>query len=346
MRKAKGGADFGELVSQYSDEPGAAERAGDLGFFGRKQMVPEFEAAAFSMQPGEISDLVRTNFGYHIIKVNERRDESVRPFEEARPEIEGRLAADRAKTMARESINSARTRLEALKPVTPEKMESVTGQLVTYNAGGWFGKTEPIPGLGRAPAINDWAFGQVAVGETSQAIETPRGPAVAYLVGERPAGVYPLEEIRARVENDAKIAKAREMAKQELAGMYTSLRSVDAVASTLGVAAQDASVNRANPIAGLTGWSQELVDAAMSGKQGQTVGPIVVDEGAVLFTVVEPARFDSSMFASQKESLMESLRQTEFRTLRASLIAKLRENADIAINQELLQSQTSTAAGM
>jgi peptidyl-prolyl cis-trans isomerase D len=346
LQKARSGADFAELVREYSDEPGAAERAGDLGFFGRGQMVPEFEQAAFSMQPGQISDLVRTQFGYHVIKLNEKRTESVRSFEEARPEIEANLLGERGKIQAREAINSARTRLEQLKPVTPEKMESVTGQLVTYNAGGWFGKTESVPGLGRAPAINDWAFGPGAVGETSQALETPRGPAVAYLVGARPAGVYPLEEIRARVENDAKLAKAREAAKQELAGMYTSLRSVDAIASTLGVPAQDSAVNRATSISGLTGWSQELVDAAMTAKQGETVGPIVVDEGAVLFTVVEPARFDPSMFEAQKESLIESLRQTEFRGLRASLIAKLREGSEIAINQELLQSQTSATTGM
>lgn len=346
LQKAKSGSDFAELVRQYSDEPGAAERAGDLGFFGRGQMVPEFEKAVFAMQPGQISDLVRTNFGYHIIKVNERRAESVRTFEEVRPEIEARLAEDRAKTQAREAIASARTRLEQLKPVTPEKMESVTGQLVTYNAGGWFGKTEAVPGLGRAPSINDWSFGAVAVGETSNVLETQRGPAIAYLVGERPAGVYPLEEIRARVENDAKLAKAREAAKKQLAGMYASLHSVDAVASTLGVAPQDSSVNRATSVSGLTGWSEDLVDAAMSAKQGETVGPIVVDEGAVLLTVVEPARFDPSAFAAQKEGLIESLRQTEFRSLRVSLIAKLRESAEIAINQELLQSQSGSAAGM
>jgi peptidyl-prolyl cis-trans isomerase D len=344
LQKARGGADFAELVRQYSDEPGAAERAGDLGFFGRGQMVPEFENAVFSMQPGAVSDLVKTQFGYHVIKVNEKKPESVRTFEEVRPEIEGRLADERAKAQAREAINSARIRLEQLKPVTPEKMESVTGQLVTYNAGGWFGKTEAVPGLGRAPALNDWAFGPSAVGETSKVLETPRGPAIAYLVGERPAGVYPLEEIRARVENDAKLAKAREAAKKELAGMYASLRSVDAVAAALGGAPQDATVNRATSVAGLTGWSQDLVEASMTGKQGQTVGPIVVDEGAVLLTVVQPARFDSSLFAAQKESLVESLRQTEFRSLRASLIARLREKAEIALNQELIASQSGTAA--
>jgi peptidyl-prolyl cis-trans isomerase D len=346
LAKARAGADFAQLVTQYSDEPGAAERAGDLGFFGRGQMVPEFEKAAFSMQPGEVSDLVKTSFGYHVIKVNDRRAESIRPFEEMRAEIEGRLAEDRAKEQAREAINSARARLEQMKPVTPEKMEAVTGQLVTYNAGGWFGKTEAIPGLGRAPSINDWAFGGVAVGETSKVLETPRGPAIAYMVGERPAGVSPLEEIRARVENEAKLAKAREAAKKELAGMYASLRSVDAVAGVLGAPAQDSTVNRATSVQGLSGWSQELVEAAMTAKQGQTVGPIVVDQGAVLLTVVEPARFDQSLFASQKESLVESLRQTEFRSLRASLIAKLREGANIEINQELLAQSATSAPAM
>ncbi len=67
LAKLKAGADFGEIAAQYSDEPGAAERKGDLGQFSRKQMVRKFSTAAFKLKPGELSEVVETEFGFHVI---------------------------------------------------------------------------------------------------------------------------------------------------------------------------------------------------------------------------------------------------------------------------------------
>jgi peptidyl-prolyl cis-trans isomerase C len=70
---ARGDADFAQLAAQYSEEPGAAERGGDLGYFSTGDMIPQFEDAAFRLQPGEVSDLIETPFGIHIIKVEDKR---------------------------------------------------------------------------------------------------------------------------------------------------------------------------------------------------------------------------------------------------------------------------------
>lgn len=339
LARARAGADFTELARQNSQEPGAAETGGDLGFFSRGQMVPEFENAAFSMQPGEISDIVQTQFGLHVIKVNERRDESFRSFEEVRPELEARLVDERVKAQAREAITAARARLEHLKPITPEDMQSVAGQTVTYNSGGWFGKNDPLEGLGRAPAINDWAFNTAKVGETSPVLDTQRGPVVAYVVGERPAGVSPLDEIRARVENEAKLEKARAGASQELQGIWSSLGSIDGVGQTLSIAPQEAAVTRMNPVPGLSGSTRGLVDAVFGAKQGQTGGPLIVDDGALVFQVLEERKFDPAQYQAQKQSILDMLRQNEFRNLRVSLIEKLRSEAEVAVNQQLLEAE-------
>jgi hypothetical protein len=72
-QQARGGADFAQLAAQYTEEPGGAERGGDLGYFGPNQMVQPFEEAAFRMQPGQISDPVETPFGLHVIKVEDKR---------------------------------------------------------------------------------------------------------------------------------------------------------------------------------------------------------------------------------------------------------------------------------
>jgi hypothetical protein len=132
-----------------------------------------------------------------------------------------------------------------------------------------------------------------------------------------------------------------------MAGVYDSLQSLDAAAETLSLTPQTATVNRVASIAGLSGSAQPLVEAAMTAKTGQTVGPVVVDDGAVLFHVLRQSSYDPASFETQRKSLIESLRQNEFRSLRASLIAGLREGANIAINQDFMRTEMAPLnAGM
>lgn len=101
-RRAENGEDFATLAKDHSDDHGSGSRGGDLGWFGINKMVPEFERAAFALNPGEVSDVVKTKFGYHIIKLYEKR--GIEPFEKKRGEITRAMIQDARGTAAKKSF--------------------------------------------------------------------------------------------------------------------------------------------------------------------------------------------------------------------------------------------------
>lgn len=90
LAKIKAGEDFAKLAKEYSDDPGSAKNGGDLGYFGKGVMVPEFENTAFTLEKGKVSELVESQFGYHIIKVTDKVDQ-IKPFSEVKTEIKDKL---------------------------------------------------------------------------------------------------------------------------------------------------------------------------------------------------------------------------------------------------------------
>ncbi len=111
LAELKGGADFAELAKEKSDDTSSGARGGDLGYFGKGRMVKEFETAAFALKPGELSGIVETTFGYHIIKVTDRKPERTKPLEEVSVWIADKLRTERLgewrKTFVRKAVEDA-----------------------------------------------------------------------------------------------------------------------------------------------------------------------------------------------------------------------------------------------
>jgi peptidyl-prolyl cis-trans isomerase C len=122
LTQIREGADFAELASEHSNCPSAAQ-GGDLDFFKRGDMVPEFDEAAFAMQPGEVSDVVETQFGFHIIKVTDRRDARTTPFDEARETIAEELADQKKSAIAAEYIQSLKDSATIVYPADDQATE-------------------------------------------------------------------------------------------------------------------------------------------------------------------------------------------------------------------------------
>lgn len=118
-RLAKG-EDFAKVANEVSIDPGSAKQGGDLGFFARGQMVPAFEETAFKLEPGKVSDPVKTQFGYHVIKVDEKRTRPIPPFEQVRPQIENYVVRTAQQDLVLKLRNDANVeRTDAGKPLAP-----------------------------------------------------------------------------------------------------------------------------------------------------------------------------------------------------------------------------------
>jgi peptidyl-prolyl cis-trans isomerase C len=107
LKKIKAGEDFAKLASDVSDDAGSKPKGGELGFFPKGRMVKSFEDAAFSLKPGEVSGIVETQFGYHIIKVDEKKEPGTEPFDTAKEKIKQKLLQERTKTKVTEFIEKA-----------------------------------------------------------------------------------------------------------------------------------------------------------------------------------------------------------------------------------------------
>ena len=148
----------------------------------RAQMVPEFDKAAFSMPPGQISDLVKTQFGFHIIKVIDKKPATTKTLDEVRAQIEDQLKWERAQTEAQRMADDVATKLK--KPADFDTVAKPRGLTVGESA--FFSREEPIAGLGMAPAVSERAF-ELKDGEVSEAIRTPQGFAFVTVTGKQDA---------------------------------------------------------------------------------------------------------------------------------------------------------------
>ena len=147
LAKVKAGGDFAELAKKSSEDKGSADRGGDLGCFPRGAMVPEFENAAFSLDPGQTSDLVKSSFGYHIIRVASRRDEQVPPLLAVKERIRPLVTADKTQKLAAERSGSPRPRSSGAPwRMRPRPWEAASGHVSCLRG------RDPAGG-GRSPAL-------------------------------------------------------------------------------------------------------------------------------------------------------------------------------------------------
>jgi peptidyl-prolyl cis-trans isomerase D len=346
VAQLRGGADFGALAQANSDDPSSSGNGGDMGWVETGKTVQPFEQAIFSVPLNTISDPIRTpEFGYHIVKVTERRAESVRPFDEVKEELKQYVQGERAKQVGRSEAERLRAVMKNKKPETAAAFASLANDKVTSNDSGWFGRSQPIGGIGNNPLLAEWVF-SAKPGDVSDPVGTPRGIAIAYVEGIRGAGASPLDEIRAQVESDLRQEKGREAARAVLAQTMAGKKTLDEIATAAGQQAREATIKRDGiNVTGIPGDSGALIEAAMNAPLGELKGPVAIGGGAVVFQVVEQKKVTPQELAENRATSVDTLRGQQARNLRATLLQRLRKTAEIELNDEITRP-TTTPAGV
>lgn len=206
---------FAQLAKNYSQDPGSAANGGDLNFFSRGMMVKPFEEAAFKLKQGEISDLVETDFGYHIITVTAIKPAVARPLQEVKNEIAAdirkQLLAKKFAEMAETFSNTVYEQADSLKPVA-DKLN-----LTIHKVSGL--TREPNRALGNSPANNP-KFLQAIFTEdatrnkrNSEAVEiAPQVLIAGHVTEYQPATLRPFEEVKSAIQERVKLEEAAKLA--------------------------------------------------------------------------------------------------------------------------------------
>lgn len=337
LDQLKAGADFAALAKASSEDKGSAANAGDLGCFPRGRMVPEFENAAFSLAAGETSELVKSTFGYHIIRVGARREESVRPLGQVRDGIRRTLSAERAQALLEQKVQAIGAALRRGRSLEEAGREH--GLVVQKSPALARGETEePL----RSPELVARAFA-LRPGEVDRdGFPVPRGFAFIALAEVKPAHLPELKEVQDKLKAD--LVEERSLEKAAARAGEVKVRAeqpgldkggLEKAASGLGLVRKEtpALVGRGQPLGDL-GSSLTLEEVAYALPEKVVSDPVRVSGGVAVLRVLEKKPFDPVAFEKEKATLIASLREERRRELFQAFMAQARQRIPVERNLE------------
>ena len=341
LKQAKKGSKFDELAKKYSEDPGSKDKGGDLGYIRKGQTVPEFEKTAFSLAPGQISDLVRTQYGFHIIKVLEKQSAHTKPFEEVKDSIRTPLLLNEADKQASQTADQLS---KAIRQSSKGSLDDLAKQ---YHL--TLGQTRPVSAsdaileLGNTPDVKDEIF-RLRPGDLSLPIRMDRGYVILSVKEKFDAHQGTLEEVRDRVATDLKKEQSVQQAKSkadELAKRVKAGEKLDAAAKALGLEPKTSdSISRDGSISGV--GSGKLLGAAFILKPGDVGAPLSLGQNWLVYRVAEKEEADPANFEAQKkqltEELLQSKRETAFEAFRSALSDRLRKEGRLKMMPEKLKT--------
>lgn len=342
LKQLRAGAGFDDLAKKNSDDTGSAQQGGSLGWVGRGRLVPEFEQAMFSLPKGQPSDPVKTTFGFHIIRVDDRRSGGTRPLDQVRDSIVAQLQAEKSRRLLenlaetvqeearRQGLNAAaaRRKLQVLDP-------------------GFFTRKESLPGIGSSPEFIAAVFSAKEKTPPATVGLGAPGYAVYEVLEVRPPSLPTFEEARAKVfanfreDRGLQVLAAKT---QEMADRAKTLHDLKKAAAEQGATL------KTTQLVGPTSQVPDLgnmggaASVAFDLKVGESSGPLQAGINGAVLSVLERQEPPPTDLQKQQDLIRESLenraRDSVLQLYIRSLRERLTREGKLTINQQELNSLT------
>jgi peptidyl-prolyl cis-trans isomerase D len=337
----KPGAKFEDLAKKYSEDPGTKDKGGDLGWITQNQTVKEFETTAFTLPKGSISDLVKTEYGFHIIRVLDKETAHTKPFEEVKDSIKAPLLLSKADQAAGDVADKLSSAIRQSSKVTLDDLAKQfhlsVGETRPVSA------TDAIIELGNSKEVKDAVFGQ-RVGDLSLPIHTERGYVVLAVKEIQPSHQGTLPEVRDRIVADLKQEKSTDLAHQKADELEKRLKAgekFESAAKALGLESKTSDFFARNgSISGAASGKQ--LSAAFQMKSGEVAPTLNLGLNWIVYRVAEKQEPNPADFDKQKKELtdqvLQSKRSAAFSAFQTSLETRLRQEGKLKIMPDKLKT--------
>jgi peptidyl-prolyl cis-trans isomerase D len=343
LERAKKGEDFAVLAKEFSEDSSAAS-GGDLGFFTRGQMVPEFERVAFTLAPGGMSDLVDSQFGIHIIKVNEKEAAKERTFDEVKETIRPVLATLKAEQKARDTAQQASVDLVANKD-----LDAVAKK---YDV-----EVKETPLMQQGQSIQELSneferrVFTMSKGELGTSLAISNGYAIPTLTEIFPSHQASFEEAQAKVVEDVKAEKARTLATTQgtqVQELIKSGKDLASTAKTLGAEVKTSEMLTRGANLPDYGPVVDLEKDMFSVPVGKAGTPVSVAGKTIAFAVKERQEVKpedlKNLSAALRVELLPSKREQYFGAYIQEVRKKMEASGDITINEAVMTQIAQTTS--
>ena len=339
LQQLKSGAKLEDLAKKYSEDTGSAKQGGSLGWIGKGQTVPEFEKTAFSLSKGQMSDLVKSSYGFHIIRVDDKREAHVRTLDEVKPEIEPVIKHQKGQQIAQKKADALMKQARTL------GLDAAAATLgVPVITSDFFSRKDNLPGLGPANQFMDAVF---ASAENSPPDMAPasQGITVFQLLGVKPASTPTFEEIRSRVEDEFKNERSSTLLSQkvqELSDRAKAEHDLKRAAKELGATVKTSDFVLPDGQVPDVGSMSGQAAVAFTMKPGEISGPISSGANAVVLSVLENQQPSDADFTAKRDQIRDQLllgkQEERFKLFVSSLVDEMTRSGKIRRNEEEIKA--------
>ncbi len=342
LKQVKAGGDFAKLAQQYSDDPGSAKNGGDLGFIGRGRTVPEFEKAAFTLPKGQTSDLVKSTYGFHIIRVVDKQEAHVKLLAEVKPQITDQVKEQKVAHAAEGAANAL---LRQARTDGVDKAAAAQGMHVVTTD--FFSRTDNLPGIEASPQFMDTVFNEAEKAPPDVA-QVPQGYVVFELLGVHPPATPTFEDVRSNLETQFKNERAGVLLQQktqELSDRAKAEHDLKKAAKELGASLKTSEFVLPDGQVPDVGSMSGAANVVFNLKPGEISAPINNGSNGIVAQVLDKQQPTDQEFAQKKDEIRQGLLQGKQQELFGLFVTNLRKDMEksskIKINQEEMKNLTA-----